>query len=344
MRIGLIDGDLSSKFTNILNIDLMKINAYYKGRRDIVSLLSKKDELSKFSKLFYYRDYPIGLLPKEVLDIPIIEVGGEAFGLSLPEDIERCVPDISFYIPVLDKYMGNNPKTKVYIKIRMLKESSHIRLSANGKLCENIEKSIDPRSKNLSVYDKNIAALDDWYEILKELTYKSDKQKRSISTKFPIYIKNEDFFRKINTFTFNQYFSSFILDANCDDELYNIWRKDINKTLKLRYKFNCFTEPRNYSNEEIIQTASKIVSRDSFSQNSGYRFLLYYERGTLPEPFNTYIEIISRWNHYKYMRENCKDFSLIQYIKTYCKLEEKDKIKEAMRLEPELKDILLEKR
>ena len=56
MSIGLYDADMMTYTLVPFNLEIMKLSAYYKRKRDIV-LFSKQIEPDRYSKFYYCKDY-----------------------------------------------------------------------------------------------------------------------------------------------------------------------------------------------------------------------------------------------------------------------------------------------
>lgn len=297
MRIALVDGDLDSSFKNLLNIDLMKIYTYYRKKGDIISLLSKNDEISKFSKVFYYKDFNIEMMPTSLLEISGLEVGGEAFGIHLPEEIERQIPTKTFYTPVFEKYLKINKNSRrITERIKFLSTCDDVRIYYNGKVCPNFDKGIEKRSYSLGIHDVNIFQYDDWYEILKDITKRpGTKITRSLSFKFPININNLDLYKKLREFSLKDRFYNISMPIDCDDELCEFCSASISRESQKNYVFNLFLEKESYSEDEIIPILLKILPRVFFFRSRRNNFTLYYEPGTLIKPFDIFLESLTVW-------------------------------------------------
>ena len=90
MSVGLMDGDIIS-YQVPFNLEIMKCAAYYKKKREIVTLAPSFCP-DKYSNFIYRKDYNDGIFPANLTKIPNLQYGGLAFSnnryIALPEEIE----------------------------------------------------------------------------------------------------------------------------------------------------------------------------------------------------------------------------------------------------------------
>lgn len=100
MSIGIMDADLSTYVLVPFNLEVMKLSAYYKKKREIV-VFSPSFTPEKNTKFIYRKDYNDGDFPKNLTKAPNVEYGGLAFSNNvyapLPREIEIMRPDSSIY-------------------------------------------------------------------------------------------------------------------------------------------------------------------------------------------------------------------------------------------------------
>lgn len=103
MYIGIFDQDIQlypSKF--IPSLELMKISAYHKKKKDIVEFCITLEDTEKYDKLYLSRNSLSSKdLPTQFLLQPNIEWVGRGFigsYVELPKEIEECQPDKTLYL------------------------------------------------------------------------------------------------------------------------------------------------------------------------------------------------------------------------------------------------------
>jgi len=98
MSVGLMDGDFTNYILVPFNLEVMKLSAYYKKKREIV-VLAKEFEPEYYTKFIYRKDYTDQIYPKGLMTTPNVEYGGLAFSnniyIPLPREIEIMKPDTS---------------------------------------------------------------------------------------------------------------------------------------------------------------------------------------------------------------------------------------------------------
>ena len=91
MSIGIMDADLATYILVPFNLEVMKLSAYYKKKREIV-VLSPSFTPNKNTKFFYRKDYNDGDFPVGLTKAQNVEYGGLAFSNNiykpLPIEIE----------------------------------------------------------------------------------------------------------------------------------------------------------------------------------------------------------------------------------------------------------------
>ena len=78
MSIGIMDADMSTYTLVPFNLEVMKLSAYYKGKREIV-ILSPSFTPERHQKFFYRKDYDDGIYPNNLTRVDNVEYGGLAF-------------------------------------------------------------------------------------------------------------------------------------------------------------------------------------------------------------------------------------------------------------------------
>lgn len=181
MNIGLIDGDFIPKKSNIFNLDLMQLSAYYKKNRNIVNLLTDENKIPFFSKVYYLKDYPTDKFPKFIQE-PNVEYAGRAFSediyIPFKDEIRFILPDKTIYRPPdkkpinsYDMYAYNNHATHLRLGDLPLKLKSYYEI---------------PIETNLVLHDYNIVAVPNYQELLQSIY----TPRHSILAKYPILINS----------------------------------------------------------------------------------------------------------------------------------------------------------
>ena len=135
MSIGLYDVDMSTYTLVPFNLELMKLSAYYKKKREVV-ILSPSFTPERHQKFFLRKDYDDGQFIPGLEKVQNLEYGGYAFtnGIyaPLPPEIEVMRADTSLY--------ENMEKTIISAKgrdtrkiFRNMMEAEHCRISLDGK-------------------------------------------------------------------------------------------------------------------------------------------------------------------------------------------------------------------
>lgn len=194
MSVGLMDGDMS-KYTYVpFNLDIMKLSTYYKRKREIVAL-SPSFLPDKYSKFIYRKDYVDNDFPQKLLDYDNIEYGGIAFGngiyTSMPEEIEKCIPDVQLYEKFRNEFCTNKTYTNLF---NHMLNACHLRLSLDGKtIWNNFEKSLTlfPKTKIVFLHDQNLVNIEGSKEIITYLLNKDRKGERFLASKFPLIMSTD---------------------------------------------------------------------------------------------------------------------------------------------------------
>lgn len=255
MIIGLYDADMAKYTYTCFNLELMKIAAYYKKRREIV-ILSPLFTPNKFTKIFYRKDYYDGIFEKELHNFNNVEYGGYAFGekyLPLLKDIEQMRPDSSIYENFRKKYCNNSQHLKNFTS---LTRGEHFRLSQDGiHIWNDFEKQILMQNSTRIIinHDYNLNQIIDSDIAIKEIISHSQRKNNEVSlgNKFPIQVST---YKELNKWLqIPAAFSLFLLQYNGiieDEYFYELVETKLNTHLS-QFNYNVCID--DFNEKEFIQ-------------------------------------------------------------------------------------------
>lgn len=134
MIIGLYDADFA-RGAPPFNIDIMKLAAYFKGNKELTSLVRAPDA-ERFTN-FYYRQDMEGECLTQVIMRDNVYFGGKFFSpktyVPFIEEVENSKADFSIYEPHKDFYVRDRETLDIYLNY---KRAQHIRLAPFGSINE----------------------------------------------------------------------------------------------------------------------------------------------------------------------------------------------------------------
>lgn len=338
MSIGLYDGDLQKYFHCPFNLELMKIAAYYKGKREIVSL-SPTLSPERYSKFFFRKDYYDGSFPEKLITEKNIEYGGLAFSQGiykpLPMEIEKQKPDVSIYEKVLKIYFDFKQQTQLQQSYKALSNSQHLRLSLDGKtIWQDFEKQLKDYNSTSAFFfhDTDLGKIKDSYETINYLLKLRQDTflPQRVGMKFNTTIQtDEDFIKWTKLYNLNNFFSLEFQGLINDEALFEVVNSISNsKSKQIEYNI---TKNLSSPNEFFIHRLLKIYHQVLFCRDNRRFFLLKYDDNFFVDKrwervidlFNCYMRSAARANYANWKKYNttdnlfkfCSSFDDYKYLK-----------------------------
>ena len=175
-----------------VNLELMKLSAYYKKKREVV-VLSPYFTPERHQKFHLRKDFDDGNFIMGIEKIPNLEYGGYAFtnGIyaPLPKEIEVLHPDTSLYENMEKTIMASKGRDQKKIFQNMM-EAEHCRLSLDGKtIWEDYPKQFKflKTARNLMLHDFDLGKIEGGIEEVKKLLARArtDGWATRVGMKFP---------------------------------------------------------------------------------------------------------------------------------------------------------------
>ena len=297
--LGLYDEDAERYIHTVFNLEIMKCAAYYKNKREIVTLAPSFCP-DKYSNFIYRKDYNDGDFPANLSNIPNLRFGGLAFSnnnyISLNEKIEATVPDTSIYEATKRRFSSSGLWEDMYITMR---SAAHLRLSLDGiNIWSNFEKQLDnPKKYNtLFLHDYTLGSIREDYEIVKDLLkqFKQNPNEARIAAKFPIQVTSEQ--QMLNWASIPSSFNFFTLAYNGiipDEVIYELAQHNYSFGKKLEYDITsaCYNE-ENFFNKVLPQIFKQVI----FSRSHRLKISLKYDEDFFKE--KGWNKIIDLFNSY----------------------------------------------
>lgn len=173
MAIAIFDYDLINNPGHyIINLEAMKLAAYYKSKNQIVNLLTDSRESHKYVKVFLRKDIVDNDFPYMLMAKENVKSGGLAFtdGRHVPlhKTIELKFPDYLFYNEAIEKLAPTVKKRN-----QRFLDYTLVRLAPTEERKINLDYNFhNPGSKNILIYDTNIQELEGLEEAIQELEKK----------------------------------------------------------------------------------------------------------------------------------------------------------------------------
>lgn len=209
MSIGLYDMDIATYTLVPYNLEIMKLSAYYKKRREIV-VLSPSVTPERHHQFFLRKDYDDGNFPLEIYGNKNIQYGGHAFSgdkyVPLPLEIEKMQPDTYIYDKYKEEILSSNigssqTRQKIY---QNLSTAEHCRLSLDGKTIwkdYNCQFKFLPSARNIIFHDYDLGKIEGAYDEIKKILSRArtDGWATRVGMKFPVTIlSGEDLLRWVS--------------------------------------------------------------------------------------------------------------------------------------------------
>ena len=171
--IGFYDEDMKHFTHTAFNLEIMKMAAYYRRKRDIISLTPSFSP-EYYTKLYYYKDYNDGDFIPNFRAYKNVETGGLAFSdnqyLLLPPEIENLPPDTSIYQTQRRLFETSEVMALTF---QSLTKAQHLRLSLDGmtinpQFSRQLASSFNSKT-NLFLHDFAPGQIDGAFEIIQDL-------------------------------------------------------------------------------------------------------------------------------------------------------------------------------
>lgn len=176
MSIGLYDADIMANPVSFLNLEIMKLSAYYKRKGEIV-VLSPIFTPERNTTFFYRKDYDDGNYPSKLYSYNNLLCGGYAFSdnyIPFEEKVEKVRPDKEIYTRLLTPYFSRKNAThkeKTIFSTQM--NAEHCRLSLDGKKLwqDYSSQFIDlTTSRTIVIHDKDVTTIEGGLDALNEIS------------------------------------------------------------------------------------------------------------------------------------------------------------------------------
>lgn len=184
MSIAFYDADFIANIENCyFNNSLMKLSTYYKQKKEIVNLITDLSKAHLYSKVIYWQDREDIEFSPLLSQIENVEFYGLAFTngrrIQLAEEIERCLPDKSLYLRVIDRMTLTK---KEEFRIKKNQTMFPITFLQKEDKWELIEHSQRPGGlRTVLISEPKIQNIKDWESFLKSLA----NDNTSVCFKFP---------------------------------------------------------------------------------------------------------------------------------------------------------------
>ena len=132
--IGFYDRDFMEKDDEIrFNLQLMKLSAYHKRCRDMVSLITDLSRAPYYTKIYYRQNNPELSFPEEIYKYDNIEIGGFAVN-SIDDSLSKNIENILQAIEIFDKETSKRKLTpNRKIQLQSQQGVMHLQLTADGE-------------------------------------------------------------------------------------------------------------------------------------------------------------------------------------------------------------------
>lgn len=299
ISIGLYDIDMQKYHQVPLNLELAKISAYYKKKREIV-VLSPYFMPERFSHFIVRKDYDDGDF--DFAKDKNIEIGGLALSnnkyKALPLDIEKQVPDINIYENYKDIFCINKKYSE---RFEVMMNAIHLRLSLDGiTIWDDFYKQIDDIDKKgiLFFHDYNLNSIENCDIIIKELI---NKRKRAplydsvVAAKFPIVVNNEIDLLKWGRMKPSIDFYPIRYEGIANDEaLYEFRERVTGSCILNQFEYNI--TGGGLTEEEVIQAMPKIYTQVLFFKYARERIKITYDSNFFTDSrWEDIVELINRF-------------------------------------------------
>lgn len=321
MSIGLMDGDFSTYILVPFNLEIMKLAAYYKRKREIVTL-SKDFAPNYYTKFIYRKDYYDQIYPKGLMTTNNVEYGGLAFSnniyVPLPREIEVMKPDTSIYARMEKEFLKAGPRSSAHTIFQNLSTAEHCRLSLDGKTIwpEYGKQFKDLRSaRQLILHDYDLGKVEGSFNEVKKILSlaRNDGWATRIGMKFPIQLNDGKELVKWSSLRTNSIFYSIQFNGLIDDDSFMEWLglcKERAVYRQMEYNATVGYE----ENDFVMNILPKIYRQIIISRSCHVYFPLIYSKGYFKEPM--WEEVIRLLNFYHNSLQSIPISSYIQKIET----------------------------
>lgn len=327
MSIGLFDNDFMTYTHVLFNLELMKISAYYKKRREVV-IMAPFFEPERHEKVFFRKDYNDGIFNKKILE-PNVDYGGYAFSgelyKPLDEGIESTYPDKYLYEKYRNTFCINGSMKNLF---DTMQNAEHIRLSLDNKTVWNKALStFKPtlQTRTVIFHDYNLNSIENGFEavsdIMDELNPKLT-QGRLIGMKFPIQLYNEKDVERWCSFNPTAHLFSMQFNGLMPDEAFNFLMVESKNSVARQLYYNMTPE---WSNEkDFIANLPQFYRHCLMARKLKRKIYLKYEDNFFMNPLweklikliMLYTNMEQTYDPSKYMaaKDISKTFTLYRYI------------------------------
>lgn len=307
MSYGLFDADIKQyPYIPFFNLELMKISAYYKKRREIVTL-SPTFSPRMYQNFILRQDFPGEDYP--IIKYNNIEYGGRAFNLlkykPLPLEIEKTKPDTFLYNKLESTYAISKNKTSAF---RRMRKAEHIRISLDGKtVWSNFESQFRRENKYVGVifHDYDLGMIDGGYELVIDILkdYKLYQDGKRIGMKFPVQVETaEDLLRWCSIKPMRNFYSiqyNGIMDTKLIDEFLEA-TAHTSSMIQTYYNISKNVDYNHFITQDIVVLYKQMC----FLRTKGVYFSLIYDENFFQD--RRWIDVITLINAFWHSTKTLK--------------------------------------
>lgn len=270
--VGVYDWDYFHYSHVIPNLECAKIVAWRKKHQDI-ALLTPKLDPTMYTQFYFRKDYEDGIYDP-VIQLPNVTYGGRAFSevyQPQPFDYEKIVPDFSIY----EKYKTHfGTSTTDLATIKTILNSTHFRLSPNGKNIEQLDYNlINKNNSTVILHDYDLGAVPHALEAALDISNCGIGARRvRIGTKYPVQIHSyKEFKRWLEVEPSGKLFAVQFNGQLTDEQVIELTEMNAPTMRKMYYNFlyGCADE-----DDFVVRVLPKIYKQIVFLRNHNQPILL----------------------------------------------------------------------
>lgn len=310
MSYGLYDYDLRFYKRPMFNLELMKLAAYYKRKREIVSG-AKRFTPSLYTNFIVGKDYRDEKFSLPIYEYDNITVVGRFFSPNkyhpLDLAIEKQKADTSIYHNMAGQLTNADEEV-----LRLFMRCGHLRLSLDGEnVWDEVESQIQGiKNVPIILYDYDLHtveyAIDTIQQILK---YHCSPYYRKIAVKFPITITSINELDRWLELPFYSKLVSFNFEPRLTNDMMNFFAKSADRIKNKKFIYNI---TKNITYEDFTKALINTLFRQiSFLRTLPIDFRLFYEEEFFED--KRWKDVIDLFN--RYIRTKTKARTMYRYIK-----------------------------